>query len=237
MTLLVEDLHSGYDIAEVLRGVSLEVADGEVVALLGRNGMGKTSLVRSIAGTRPPAVLSGRVSWGDEDITRLESFEIAQRGVGLVPQGRRIFGSLTVEENLTVVAKPGANGSAWDLDRVFDFFPQLAERRKQAGGTLSGGEQQMLAIGRALMTNPTLLLMDEPSEGLAPQILVQIQERIEEVLRGGALTILLVEQNLTLALRLAQRIYILGEHGQIVWRGTPSELEADDETRQRHLGV
>lgn len=236
MTLRIEELRSYYDIAEVLHGVDLEVQEGEVVALLGRNGMGKTTLVRSIAGTRPPTVGSGHVYWQDEDITHLESYEIAQRGIGLVPQGRRVFGSLTVDENLTVAARGADEGGIWDLDAVFDFFPRLAERRKQRGGTLSGGEQQMLVIGRALMTNPRLLLMDEPSEGLAPQILAQIRERIEE-LRGADLTIFLVEQNLGLALRVADRVYILGEGGTIAWDGTPAELDADEETKRRHLGV
>lgn len=236
MTLRIEELRSYYDIAEVLHGVDLEVQEGEVVALLGRNGMGKTTLVRSIAGTRPPTVGSGHVYWQDEDITHLESYEIAQRGIGLVPQGRRVFGSLTVDENLTVAARGADDGGIWDLDAVFDFFPRLAERRKQRGGTLSGGEQQMLVIGRALMTNPRLLLMDEPSEGLAPQILAQIRERIEE-LRGEDLTIFLVEQNLGLALQVADRVYILGEGGTIAWDGTPAELDADEETKRRHLGV
>lgn len=236
MTLRIEGLRSYYDIAEVLHGVDLEVQEGEVVALLGRNGMGKTTLVRSIAGTRPPTIGSGHVYWQDEDITHLESYEIAQRGIGLVPQGRRVFGSLTVDENLTVAARGADEGGIWDLDAVFDFFPRLAERRKQRGGTLSGGEQQMLVIGRALMTNPRLLLMDEPSEGLAPQILAQIRERIEE-LRGADLTIFLVEQNLGLALQVADRVYILGEGGTIAWDGTPAELDADEETKRRHLGV
>ncbi len=236
MSLRIEDLRSYYDIAQVLHGVDLEVHEGEVVVLLGRNGMGKTTLVRSIASTHPPAVESGRILWEDQDITNLESYEIAQRGIGLVPQGRRVFGSLTVDENLTVAARGADAGGMWDLDAVFEFFPRLAERRKQRGGTLSGGEQQMLVIGRALMTNPRLLLMDEPSEGLAPQILAQIRERIED-LRGADLTIFLVEQNLGLGLQVADRIYILGEGGTIAWQGTPAELETDEETKRRHLGV
>ncbi|MGH3501070.1 MAG: ABC transporter ATP-binding protein [Nocardioidaceae bacterium] len=234
--LAVSDVHSYYDTAHVLRGVDLAVNDGEVVALLGRNGMGKTTLVRSIAGIRPPGVRQGRITWDDKDIHRLASHQIARRGIGLVPQGRHIFGSLTVEENLTTTARPSANGSGWGLPDVYDLFPRLAERRGSGGRHLSGGEQQMLAIARALMTNPRLLLMDEPSEGLAPIVLAQIRERLE-LLKGGDLTIFLVEQNLGLALRLADRIYILGENGHIVWKGRPAELEDDPDVKNRHLGV
>lgn len=236
MSLRIENLSSSYGIAKVLHDVDLVVEEGEVVTLLGRNGVGKTTLVRSIAGTSPPTVKSGHVCWEGEDITHLESFEIAQRGVGFVPQGRHIFGSLTVEENLTVAARGGDDGGMWNLDAIFDFFPRLTERFKQRGGTLSGGEQQMLAIARALMTNPRLLLMDEPSEGLAPQILAQIRERIKD-LRGEGLTVFLVEQNLGLALQLADRIYILGDGGTITWKGSPDELDADEEAQRRHLGV
>ncbi|MQA95277.1 MAG: ATP-binding cassette domain-containing protein [Streptosporangiales bacterium] len=229
--LSIEDVRGGYGASEILRGVDIEVADGEVVALLGRNGMGKTSLVRAIAGMRPPALLGGKITFDGADITTLPSHRIAQAGVGLVPQGRHIFGSLTVRENLTVAARPGD----WGLDQVFDFFPRLAERATARGKDLSGGEQQMLAIGRALMTNPALVLMDEPSEGLAPQVLGQIRERIE--LLKGDLTILLVEQNLGLALRTADRIYVLGETGRIVWQGRPAELDADPDLKRTHLGV
>lgn len=236
MPLTVDSVESYYDIAQVLYGVDVEVRDGEVVVLLGRNGMGKTSLIRSIAGARPPQVKAGRIMWNGEDITRLESHEIAQRGIGLVPQGRRVFGSLTVEENLTVAARPPADGDGWTVERVYDFFPRLGERSTQAGADLSGGEQQMLVIGRALMTNPSLLLMDEPSEGLAPQVLAQIRERVQE-LKGGDITIFLVEQNLGLALKLADRIYVLGEGGRIAWEGSPDELDRSEDVKRRHLGV
>ncbi|MPZ53163.1 MAG: ATP-binding cassette domain-containing protein [Acidimicrobiia bacterium] len=233
--LIVEDLHSFYSTAEILRGVNLEVQDGECVVMLGRNGMGKTSLVRSIAGTAPPAIASGGVSWNEEHLESLSSHEVARRGIGLVPQGRHIFGSLTVEENLTV-AKRNGDDPGWDLDRVYGFFGRLAERRTQLGSSLSGGEQQMLAIGRALMTNPELLLMDEPSEGLAPQVVGQVREVVEELKREN-LSIFLVEQNLGFALRTADRIYILGENGVIVWEGTPAELDGDDQAKRTHLGI
>ncbi|MGH3329167.1 MAG: ABC transporter ATP-binding protein [Streptomycetales bacterium] len=234
--LTVSGVHSYYDTAHVLCGVDLTVEAGQVVAMLGRNGMGKTTLVRSIAGTEPPRVRHGRISWNGEDLLGLPSHEIARRGVGLVPQGRRVFASLTVEENLTTTARPPANGAGWDLDAVYELFPRLAQRRASRGRFLSGGEQQMLAIARALMTNPTLLLMDEPSEGLAPIVLRHIRERLE-ALKGGGLTILLVEQNLGLALRLADRVFILGEDGRIAWHGEPVELEADPAVKRRHLGV
>lgn len=234
--LEISDLHSYYDTAHVLRGVDLTVAPGEVVALLGRNGMGKTTLVRSVAGTTPPTVRRGRITWDAQDIVGLPSYEVARRGIGLVPQGRRIFGSLTVEENLTTTARPGSNGGGWNLAAVFEFFPRLAERRGSRGRHLSGGEQQMLAVGRALLTNPRLLLMDEPSEGLAPIVLGQIRERLE-LLKGGDITILLVEQNLGLALRLADHVHILGEDGRIAWHGRPDELEAAPDIKHRHLGV
>jgi branched-chain amino acid transport system ATP-binding protein len=234
--LKVHDVHSYYGTAHVLHGVSLEVGEGEVVGLLGRNGMGKTTLVRSITGMQPPTVRNGEIIWQGENIVALPSHAIGKRGIGVVPQGRHIFGSLTVTENLTVAARPGEDGRGWTLDRVFDFFPRLKERASSRGQTLSGGEQQMLAIGRALMTNPMLLVMDEPSEGLAPILLKSVREHIQD-LKGAGLAIFLVEQNLGLALRLCDRIYILGEGGQIRWEGIPPELDADVEAKHKHLGV
>ena len=180
--LEVQNLSAGYATGTVLRGVSLGVAEGEVLALLGRNGMGKTTLLRAIAGLRPPGLTQGSVRVEGEEVSTLPSYRVARRGVSLVPQGRRVFGSLTVEENLQIVARP--NG-AWDLGRVYDLFPRLVERRRQAGSTLSGGEQQMLAIGRSLMTNPRLLLMDEPSEGLAPAVLDLILDRLRQLKQHG----------------------------------------------------
>lgn len=229
-------IHSGYGTARILAGVDLVVDDGEFVALLGRNGMGKTTLVRSITGIRPPTLQEGRVVLDGEDVTGLPSHEIARRGVGLVPQGRHIFGSLTVEENLTVIAR-GANGSGgWTLARVYEFFPRLEERRTSRGNRLSGGEQQMLAIGRALMTNPRLLVMDEPSEGLAPVVLRDIRDRLHQ-LRGTGVSVLLVEQNLGVALAIADRLCVLSGGGRMVWQGTPDELEDDRDAKRRHLGV
>lgn len=226
-----------YGTAPILRGVDLRVGTGEVVALLGRNGMGKTSLVRCIAGMRPPLLAEGSVVWEGDDLVGLQSHEIAKRGVGLVPQGRHIFGSLSVLENLTVAARPASDGDeAWTLDRVYEFFPRLADRLNSRGKNLSGGEQQMLAIGRALMTNPRLLVMDEPSEGLAPIVIGQIRERLE-TLKASNLSILLVEQNLGLALRVADRVLILGESGRIDWEGSPEELDGDAAAKRRHLGV
>ena len=236
--LVLDNIQAYYETAHILDGTSLEVADGEVVGLLGRNGMGKTTLVRAIAGIDPPQQTGGTITWQGEDITRLESYQIARRGIGYVPQGRRIFGSLTVVENLDVIARPPTDDASepWDIERVFTFFPRLGERRASLARTLSGGEQQMLAIGRALMTNPTLLLMDEPSEGLAPVILGMIRDTLAE-LKGPSLSILLVEQNLGLALALADRLLLMSEHGRIVWEGTPADLKSDEAAMSTHLGV
>lgn len=235
--LKIEQLHAGYGTALILEGLDLELEQGEVLSVLGRNGMGKTTMVRSVAGMRPPIITAGTIHLDEIEVTTLESYEIARLGVGIVPQGRHVFGSLTVLENLNVIARPSANGSGnWTTDRVFDFFPRLGERSISLASNLSGGEQQMLAIGRALMTNPRLLLMDEPSEGLAPIVIGNIRDRLES-LKGPDLSILLVEQNLGLALALADRIAIMGPHGQIVWTGTPAQLEADATTKKTHLGV
>lgn len=235
--LTVENLQCSYGTARVLEGVDLSVSSGEVLALLGRNGMGKTTLARAIVGMRPPEVRDGSVRYQDEELTSLESHQIARMGVGYVPQGRRVFGSLTVLENLEVAYRPPRDGQTpWTIDRVFEFFPRLAERSNSYARNLSGGEQQMLAIGRALATNPTLLVMDEPSEGLAPVVLAVIKERLRE-LKQSELTILLIEQNLGLALSVADRVVVLGSHGKIVWRGGPDELRADEEAKRQHLGV
>lgn len=236
--LRIENVHSYYGTAHILDGTNLEVQDGEVLGLLGRNGMGKTTLVRTIAGIDPPQQHEGTITWEGEDITNLESYEIARRGIGYVPQGRHIFGSLTVIENLDVIARRRDDDARepWTIERVFTFFPRLGERKTSLARTLSGGEQQMLAIGRGLMTNPTLLLMDEPSEGLAPIVLGAIRDTLAE-LKGPGLSILLVEQNLGLALSLADRLLMMSEYGHIVWEGTPAQLEADTEALSNHLGV
>ena len=232
--LEVADLHTYYGVSHVLQGVSLAVAPGEVVGILGRNGMGKTTLIRSIIGFTPPR--RGRVHFKGADITRWPPFRAVQHGMGLVPQGRRIFPSLTVRENLDVARREGsAAAEPWTLERVYTLFPRLSERARSRANTLSGGEQQMLAIARALMTNPDLLLMDEPTEGLAPLLVREVGRAIGELKRQG-LSILLVEQNLPLALSVVDRVHILSR-GQIVHTATPSELAADDAVKSRYLGV
>jgi len=225
----VDGIHTYYGESHVLHGVSLRVGSGEAVALLGRNGAGKTTLIRSIMGFTPPR--DGRILLEGEPIHRWPAHRIARRGLALVPQGRRIFAPLTVRENLLL----GARADGWTLERVFDLFPRLRERAGQAGGTLSGGEQQMLAVGRALLTNGRVLLLDEPSEGLAPLIVREIG-RILVRLKGERLSILLVEQNYHLALRIADRVYVMSK-GQIVSEGTPAELGANEEVKRRYLGV
>ena len=230
--LEVQDIHTNYGESYVLQGVSVRVGQGEVVAVLGRNGVGKTTLIRSIVGFTPAR--RGRVLLKGEDITRLPAHEIARRGVGLVPQGRRIFASLAVGEHLQIGERPG-NGSGWSLPRVLDLFPRLRERLHNRGNKLSGGEQQMLACGRALVGNPDILLMDEPSEGLAP-ILVRELGRILAQLKTGGASILLVEQNLAFALRIADRVYLMSK-GKIVHESRPDELRRDEEVKARYLGV
>ncbi len=225
----VEAIHTYYGDSHVLHGVSLRVASGEAVALLGRNGAGKTTAIRSIVGFTPPR--AGRVLFDGRAIERWPSYRIARSGLALVPQGRRIFAPLSVRENLLL----GARAPGWTLERVFALFPRLREREQQSGGTLSGGEQQMLAIGRALLTNSRLILLDEPSEGLAPLIVREIG-RILLALKAERLSLLLVEQNYHLALRVADRVYVMNK-GQIVYEGTPAGLEADEEVKRRYLGV
>jgi len=227
--LEIDGVHTYYGESHILHGVSLRVAPGEAVALLGRNGAGKTTMIRSIVGFTPPR--EGRIVFEGEAIHRWPPYRIARRGLALVPQGRRIFAPLTVRENLLL----GARADGWTLERVFELFPRLRERAAQTGGTLSGGEQQMLAIARALLTNGRLLLLDEPSEGLAPLIVREIGAVVDR-LRGEGLSILLVEQNYHLALRVADRVYVMNK-GQIVYEGTPAGLEAAEEVKRRYLGV
>jgi len=228
--LEVEDIHTYYGASHVLQGISLRVAEGEVLTILGRNGMGKTTLIRSIIGFSPPR--RGAVYFRGAEITHWPSYRMVAAGMALVPQGRRVFPSLSVRENLEVAA--GGRGR-WDLARVTDLFPRLGERAGNRAGKLSGGEQQMLAIGRALMTNPTLLLLDEPTEGLAPLMVREVARVLGELRREG-LSLLLVEQNLPLALSVADRALILSR-GQIVYSGTPAELAANDDVKSRYLGV
>src|SRR5215470_1264960 len=228
--LAVSDVHTYYGESHVLHGVSLDVAPGEVVAILGRNGMGKTTLIRSVVGFSPPR--RGRVNFKGSDITRWAPFRRVEQGMALVPQGRRVFVSLSVRENLDV-ARTGSG--RWTLDAVYALFPRLAERAQNRANKLSGGEQQMLAIGRALMCNPTLLLMDEPTEGLAPLLVREVGRVIAELKRAG-LSILLVEQNLPMAAAVADRVHVLNR-GQIVYSGRPAELLADEDVTSRYLGV
>ena len=237
--LEVRDIHSYYGLAHVLQGVSLAVPAKTVVALLGRNGMGKTTLIRSIMGLSPPVVRSGSVVFRGEELRGKAANAIARKGLGLVPQGRRLFPSLTVQEHLTMVQRPpsgdGAGRVCWDLPRIYELFPRLAERKNHRGGQLSGGERQMLAIARALMTNPDLLLMDEPSEGLAPLLVQRLREELTELKTSG-LSILLVEQNVRLALAVADHVHII-ERGRIVYQGRPAELQAERAIMQKYLGV
>jgi len=227
------DVHTYYGESYILQGVSLEVKEGSIVALLGRNGMGKTTTIRSIIGFNPPR--RGVIRFKGKNISGLLPHQVAQMGIGLVPQGRRIFSSLSVEENLTVAARDGGKAGAWILDRVHSLFPILKERAKCKGNLLSGGEQQMLTIGRALMTNPDLLLMDEPSEGLAPKIVREIGHIIAQLKETG-FSILLVEQNLPMALSVADYAYIINK-GMIVYQSTPEELRGDEEAKAKYLGV
>jgi branched-chain amino acid transport system ATP-binding protein len=226
----VEDVHTYYGESHVLQGISLRVAASEVLGILGRDGMGKTTLVRSIIGFTPPR--RGRVRFRGQDITRWPPYRMVESGMALVPQGRRVFPSLSVRENLEV-ARSGRG--PWSLDRVHALFPRLLERGGNRANKLSGGEQQMLAIGRALMTNPHLLLLDEPTEGLAPLLVLEVGRVIKELKREG-LSILLVEQNLPLALSVADRTHILSR-GQIVHSARPDELLANEEVKSRYLGV
>jgi branched-chain amino acid transport system ATP-binding protein len=232
--LEVRDLHSFYGDAHILHGVSLEVASAEIVALLGRNGMGKTTLIRSIMGLATPQVREGSIRFENQDLRALRPHAIARRKIALVPQGRRLFASLTVTEHLTLL-KPASAKDGWNLTRVFDTFPRLAERRHHRGSQLSGGERQMLAVGRALLLDPKLILMDEPSEGLAP-VMVQHLETVIAELRREGLGILLVEQNLYSALAVADRVFVM-ETGQIVYRGGRGDIEGDASSLLHYLGV
>ncbi|WP_127091853.1 ABC transporter ATP-binding protein [Aquabacter cavernae] len=232
--LEVSDIHSYYGDAHVLHGATLNVGKSEVVALLGRNGMGKTTLIRSVMGVSPPGVRAGSITFKGQPILGLSPHLIAKLGVGYVPQGRRLFPSLTVTEHLTVL-KPASATHGWTVAKAFEFFPRLAERRHHRGNQLSGGERQMLAVARALMIDPELILMDEPSEGLAP-VMVQHLEGIIQVLKDAGLSILLVEQNLYSALAVSDRVYIL-ETGRVVHHATSAEIGKEPETLTRFLGV
>jgi branched-chain amino acid transport system ATP-binding protein len=235
--LRIRDLKAGYGLSQALAGIDLEVPDGALVAILGRNGMGKTTLCRSIMSLTPPVVWGGSIEYDGTELTGLPPHRVARTGVGYIPQGRHVFGSLTVVDNLTVASRGNGNGRdmTWDLDRIWEMFPRLNERRSNRAEQLSGGEQQMLAIARALVTNPTLLIMDEPSEGLAPILIESVGEHLRE-LKGASLSMLLVEQNYSLAIKLADLVYVL-ENGEVVFQGDAADLEANDEAKRRYLGV
>jgi branched-chain amino acid transport system ATP-binding protein len=219
---VLEDVHASYGLSEVLFGVSLEVAAGECVCLLGRNGVGKTTTMRSIMGLTPPS--RGRIRWKGRELRGLAPHQIANAGIGFVPEDRRIFAELTVWENLDVAARrPRAGG--WTVERVYELFPKLAELADRQGGFLSGGEQQMLTIARTLMGNPELLMLDEPSEGLAPLVVESLRERIGELKREG-LTLLLAEQSVEFSLALADRVYVL-EKGSVRFEGSAAAFRAD----------
>jgi branched-chain amino acid transport system ATP-binding protein len=227
--LEVRDLQTAYGRSQVLFGIDLTIQKSEVVSLLGRNGMGKTTTVRSIMGITPPR--AGTVTFEKNALNGLPSYRIAKAGLGLVPEGRQVFPNLTVHENLVATARKGA----WTLERVFDLFGHLRERRNNYGNQLSGGEQQMLAIGRALMTNPRLLILDEATEGLAPLIRVEIYRSIER-LKAEGLSILVIDKDVKALTRVADRHYVL-EKGRVVWSGSSAELAADANVQHRYLGV
>jgi len=228
--LHVQDIHTYYRDSYILQGVTLKLEPGQVVALLGRNGVGKTTLARSIVGLTPAK--RGNILFKDIDITHMPAHRIARMGIGLVPQGRRVFRSLTVREHLQVTAR---GDGRWTFERIIELFPNLHERLRSLAGKLSGGEQQMLAAGRALVGNPALLVMDEPTEGLAPLMVRELGSAIESLKQAGT-SILLIEQQLAFALRYADIVFIMSK-GRIVHQCTPIELAADAETKARYLGV
>ena len=230
MSLVLEDIHTYYDEVHMLKGVSMEVAPGELVAILGRNGAGKTTTIKSIMGLAPPK--EGRVLFQGENIAGAAPHLVARRGIAYVPATRGIFATLSAYENLKIFQKKGAR---WDAQGVIDLFPRLNGMKMRHGNTLSGGEQQMLAIGRALVTDPSVMLLDEPSQGLAPQIVQLVVEMLVK-LKSEGLSIMLVEQNLRLALDLADRIYIL-DQGRVVFHGAAAELHEDPELTVTYLGV
>jgi branched-chain amino acid transport system ATP-binding protein len=227
--LEVSALETSYGRSQVLFGIDLSIGKSEVVSLLGRNGMGKTTTVRSIMGIAPSS--AGKILFEKREVQSLPSYRIAKAGIGLVPEGRQVFPNLTVRENLVATATRGP----WTLQRVFDLYPQLPERISNYGNQLSGGEQQMLAIGRALLTNPKLLILDEATEGLAPLVRAEIYRSIER-LKGEGLSILLIDKDVGALTRVADRHYVL-EKGRVVWQGTSSDLSTSPEIQHRYLGV
>jgi len=235
MLLEVKDLNTFYEQSHILQGVSLNVDHGEIVCLLGRNGVGKSTTLKSIIGLVKPR--SGEVLFKKQNVAGMPPHVVAKLGMGYVPEDRRIFPTLTLRENLLMGIKPGQkeNGDGWTIEKVYKYFPALQARDKQKGGHLSGGEQQMLTIARTLMGNPEVLLIDEPTEGLAPKIVETVEQVIQDIHQHNT-PILLVEQNMRVALRLAGRIYVISK-GKIVFRGTGQELKGADEVRQKYLEV
>ena len=230
----VEKIETFYGTSQALFGISLTVPAGEVAALLGRNGMGKSTTMRSIMGLTP--IRAGRIAFHGREIHRMPDYAIARAGIGLVPEGRQIFPNLTVVENMmATAARPTGHGTRWTLDAIYDLFPSLKARERHFGNQLSGGEQQMLAIGRALMTHPSLLLLDEATEGLAPKIRSQIW-RCLEILKQQGLSILVVDKNVDALMRICDRLYVI-QKGRNVWQGTPTQFKSDPAIRQDFLGI
>jgi branched-chain amino acid transport system ATP-binding protein len=231
--LEISGIETSYGLSRVLFGVSLAVAAGEMVSLLGRNGMGKTTTVRSIMGLTPAA--AGSIRFGGEEIRALPAYRVAKRGIGLVPEGRQVFPNLTLRENLVATAANRGGNEVWTLDKVYALFPRLAERADSMANLLSGGEQQMLAIGRALMTNPRLLILDEATEGLAPLIRDEIWRCLER-LRAAGQSILVIDKNVAALTRIADRHYVI-ERGRTVWTGTSPQLANAADIQHRYLGI
>jgi branched-chain amino acid transport system ATP-binding protein len=230
--LEVNDLHAYYDRSHILQGVNLKVGDGEIVSLLGRNGVGRSTTCKTIMGLVPP---EGTITYQGELISGLKPHVIARKGIGFVPEDRWIFPGLTVLQNLQLGFKNRAQKGRWSVDDVFELFPKLGERSNVQGGLISGGEQQMLTMCRTLMGDPNFIMIDEPTEGLAPKLVEQVGRLIEEIAQRG-ISVLLVEQKLNIALKISQRLYIMG-HGQIVFEGSPDDLKADDSIRREWLEV
>ena len=228
----VRDLHAYYGKSHILQGVDLAVRDGEIVSILGRNGVGRSTTLKAIMGDVVP---QGTITFKDKPIAGLKSYEIAQLGIGYVPENRDIFGALTVEQNLVLGVKAGRKATRWSMEDTYQLFPVLRERCDAPAGVLSGGEQQMLTICRTLMGDPDLIMIDEPTEGLAPQVVERIAILLSHI-AGRGISILLVEQKLTIALRISHRLYVMG-HGRIVFEGSPEELRANHSIRQAWLEV